>query len=516
MAEQPIEEFAAVEISELLDELEFSRLFDEKDIPLLLDEVKLGFLLLSEKRRIIYANNWFLDALQQFPADVIGRSIDEIFPEPITGRLTTAIDEALVAGRSSMLTTRLNKSLFPLTSPDGNTMHQRVMIKPFGHNDEFRRCTIRIEDVTETFIREQYLKQKRKEAESDRAYLDAIMQGTAEGFVTIDSAGIIETFNPAAEAMFGYSSREVIGKNVAILMSEDERAAHDGYVRNSEIYAPRIINKARDLYGLRKDGTLFPMELNVSRIEISGRVVFVGIIRDIAEKTEVARLKSEFVSTVSHELRTPLTSIKGALGLIASGALGELSGDVTRLIEIADKNSGRLISLVNDILDMDKLESGNIVLDSRELDITSLVADAVESNIGFAEEHDVNFVLGDNADGQKVHGDESRLAQVLANLLSNAAKFSPAGESVEVTVVSANGLTRVAVSDHGSGIPDNFREHIFERFSQADGSDVRQKGGSGLGLNISKLIVEMHDGEIGFDSEVGVGSTFFFNLPTIV
>jgi len=489
--------------------------FTTTEVTQLLDELKVGVLLLEGELRLAYANEWFLNTAGLTEENVAGRTLDELFPGKITNRLSNTINDAINGRRSMMLTTRLNKTLFPLLTQTGEEMHQRVTIKPFGENEGLPRCIIQVEDVTENNEREKILKQKRKEAETDRAYLNAILQGTAEGIITIDSEGVIETYNDMAEKMFGYSPEETIGQGVSILIPEDDREDHHGYVKNSRLDASRIVNKARGLYGRRKDGSKFPLEINVSKMEIADHVLFIGIVRDITKQKEVDRIKNEFVSTVSHELRTPLTSIKGSLGLVSLGAFGALPEPARDLIEIAKKNSERLINLVNDILDVEKLESGTLALHFERLDLSQLVADAIETNDGLANEFGVRFVPVNLAPDAMVRGDSNRLNQVVANLLSNAAKFSPAGQDVKISVKRQDDLVKVSVSDHGPGIPEEFRSRIFERFSQADGTDTRDKGGSGLGLNITKSFVEKHGGAIDYESEVGVGSTFFFTIPVL-
>jgi len=493
-----------------MDEFEKST-FSSTEISLLLDEIKVGLMLVENDNRIAYANTWFQEACGRTQDALRGATLETVFPMLSSGRLMGAVDEALNAQRSTLLTNKLNKNLFPLRCSSGPEMQQRVTIRPFGA----ARCLIQIEDVTDTYEREKILKRKRKETETDRAYLDAILQGTAEGIVTIDAQGLIETFNTAAEQIFGYSAPEVVGQNVSILMPLEERGGHDNYLKNSVLHEPRIINNAREITGQRKLGNKFPMELNVSRAELAERVVFIGIIRDITKQKEVERLKTEFVSTVSHELRTPLTSIKGALALLATGAFGGLPEDGMDLIKIAEKNSQRLIVLVNDILDMEKLESGEIEFEMQPLNLSKLISEAVEVNDGFAKQYEVKFNNSPCDGDLTVVGDESRLTQVLANFLSNAAKFSMIGMTIEIYVERYEDAARVMIKDQGPGIPEEFQDSLFDRFTQVDGSDTRKKGGSGLGLNISKLIVEKHGGDIGFSSEVGVGSIFYFTLPTV-
>lgn len=240
-----------------------------------------------------------------------------------------------------------------------------------------------------------------------------------------------------------------------------------------------------------------------------------GTVQDITERQKLSRMQNEFVATVSHELRTPLTSIKGSLGLIANGVLGALPEKAADLMSVAYRNVDRLTYLVNDILDQERIASGNMEFDFQTVDLSTLVAEAIESSQGLASQNGVTFVPANLASRARVNGDGNRLTQVITNLLSNAARFSPYGSNVEISVTHRGRTVRVSVADHGSGITESFRERIFGRFAQADGSNTRESGGTGLGLNISKSIVEIHDGELEFHSEVGVGSTFYFTLPAV-
>lgn len=239
----------------------------------------------------------------------------------------------------------------------------------------------------------------------------------------------------------------------------------------------------------------------------------VGINYDVTGRKQVERMKNEFISTVSHELRTPLTSIRGALGLVIDGFAGEVPEQAREMINIAHNNSERLVRLINDILDMEKIEAGKMTLELRPVELRSLLERAVADNAGYASEHQVRFEIRGRVPELQVYVDHDRMLQVLANLLSNAAKFSPAGETVAVSAVLANGSARISVEDRGPGIPEEFQQRIFGKFAQADSSDTRQKGGTGLGLSITKAIVESHGGTIGFDTSADKGTVFHFDLP---
>ncbi|MBL1260759.1 MAG: PAS domain-containing protein [Thiotrichaceae bacterium] len=227
---------------------------------------------------------------------------------------------------------------------------------------------------------------------------------------------------------------------------------------------------------------------------------------------EASRFKSEFTSTVSHELRTPLTSIRGSLGLIVSGVMGELRPEMARLVGIAYNNTERLLFLINDILDISKIESGKMDFVMEPVDLKTLLLQSVEANQAYGEQYEVKYVLNDVDDGVTVYADTDRLMQVLNNLLSNAAKFSSKGAEVEINVIPKDAVIRVEVKDYGNGIPEKFQSRIFEKFSQADGSDTRKIGGTGLGLSISKSIIEQMGGAIGFDTVAGKGATFYIDI----
>jgi len=224
-------------------------------------------------------------------------------------------------------------------------------------------------------------------------------------------------------------------------------------------------------------------------------------------------MKKEFTSTLSHELRTPLTSIVGSLQLINSGVLGEVDKDVLDLTHVAERNSQRLLDLINDILDIEKIESGKLTMMPELISLDEVVGESLVLNKGFAERFQVRYQARGALLPVQVKADRKRLLQVMTNLLSNAAKFSPPGEPVEVTMEDHGAKVRVGVHDHGPGIPENFRGRIFARFAQADSSVTREKGGTGLGLAICKRLIELMDGRIGFTDREGGGTVFYFELP---
>jgi PAS domain S-box-containing protein len=261
------------------------------------------------------------------------------------------------------------------------------------------------------------------------------------------------------------------------------------------------------------DGTAMPVETFIELIRPEGEDPrFVAITSDISHELEIERTKTEFVSTVSHELRTPLTSIIGGIGLVRTGALGDVPEKAKKALDIAYQNSERLKNLINDILEIEKAESGMLNISFESLDITALIAEAIEANKGYGDEYSVTFVATGDNDPVYVDGDAERIMQVMSNLMSNAAKFSHKKGVIEISLTQNEKWVRASVKDFGSGIPVAAQPSIFDKFTQADSSDQRQKGGTGLGLSIAKSLAEAMGGTLGFTSKVGKGTTFFFDL----
>jgi PAS domain S-box-containing protein len=343
---------------------------------------------------------------------------------------------------------------------------------------------------------------------------EAIFQAALEGMLVINPSGGIESLNPAAAQMFGYEAGELARRDVGVLFEiAPDRGMVETFLKRLAAGRRGSTGDVQDFEARRKDGSVFPVAVTVSPVNLADGVRFLVVMRDVTERHAVNRMKSEFVSTVSHELRTPLTSISGSLGLIAGGATGPLPERAQRLIEIARSNCARLIRLINDILDIEKIESGTMRFEVVALPLSRVLAQTIEANREFADAHGVAIELGQIPAGAAILGDEDRVAQVFTNLLSNAAKFSPKGGVVRVSVTPLDRRYRVSVADDGPGIPDEFRERMFTKFAQADSSDTRAKGGTGLGLSIVREIVARLGGEVSFESAEGHGATFHVDLP---
>lgn len=384
----------------------------------------------------------------------------------------------------------------------------------------------RAEEIAKSMVAD--IRSSEKKLRQSEARIQAIVDGAQHLIITTDTEGIIQSFNHAAERSLGYRAEEVIGKFTPALFHDADEISRrtqelvDAGIPVEPGFGVFAVRAREDAGGdthewtyIRKDGSRFPVSLTItaSRDERGEINAFLGIAADITERQKIERMKSEFISTVSHELRTPLTSIRGALALIAGGVVGELPAAAKPLVDIAHKNSERLILLVNDILDMEKIEAGKMELKAMPLELMSLLKQSLDANQAYAEQYHVSYELEGDLPGAMVSVDANRMLQVFANLLSNASKYSPVGGKVSVALERIGQHIRVAVKDNGPGITDEFKNRIFQKFAQADSSDTRKKGGTGLGLSITKAIVEQMGGRIWFDSTPDVQTVFYVEFP---
>lgn len=374
-------------------------------------------------------------------------------------------------------------------------------------------------------------------------------QGVLQGFMAIESditeakqaAGALQAsetrlrglfeLSPVGIALNDYGNGSFVDVNEALLRptgySREEFLALSYWDLTPKEYETQELQQLESMektgrYGpfekeyIRKDGGRYPVLLNGMAIhDNNGRKLIWSIVEDISERRRIEHMKNEFISTVSHELRTPLTSIAGALSLVIGGVTGEIPDKMREMLTIAHKNSQRLGLLIDDLLDMEKLVAGKMRFDLQVQALQPLLEQAIQENQAYADRFRVRLRLANGAGDALVKVDAQRLQQILANLLSNAAKFSPEGGEVTIFAAPREGRVRVSVIDRGPGIPEAFHSRIFEKFAQADASDTRQQGGSGLGLAITRELAERMGGNVGFDSTPGQGATFWFEFTTI-
>jgi PAS domain S-box-containing protein len=361
------------------------------------------------------------------------------------------------------------------------------------------------------------LQEARQEVEASGRKLALFAERAPISVIEMDANSTILEMNPAAEHMLGYSALELIGRSaLSTLFPADEATLTPGWWAQF-VSRREPANRVRARC-LRRDGLEIEVEFTITPLvnEAGDLVSIIAQCQDITQQLEAERLKKEFTSTLSHELRTPLTSIIGSLQLVNSGVVGDASGEISELATVAERNAQRLLDLINDLLDIDKIESGKFTLVPESVRLADLVQESLILNKSFADRYRVGLEVRGDVPDVRLHVDRKRLMQVMTNLLSNAAKFSPEGSAIEVNTRCADAMVRVEISDRGPGIPDDFRSRIFTRFAQADSTTTRHKGGTGLGLAICKRLIELMNGRIGFDNRPGGGTTFHFELPVLV
>ena len=342
---------------------------------------------------------------------------------------------------------------------------------------------------------------------------EILLDSVADGICGVDENGCVRFANPAAARLLGTPVELLIGRQVHEVFhrsdQQDELCEPTCALR---LQMGRQVACAGETTIQHADGRVFSAEYCFTPIVEQGR--YSGSVlsfRDITQRSALDRLKDEFISTVSHELRTPLTSIRGALGLLSSGILGALDEKAANLLRIALTNSERLVHLINDILDLERIESGRSPIAYRSLQLSSVIRQAVDGMQPVAEIAGVRL----DYDGRsaEVVGDADRLLQVLTNLLSNAIKFSPPQSTVSIGVDASRDGVIVSVMDEGRGIPADKLELIFGRFQQVEAADARLRGGTGLGLAICRSILTQHGGRIWAEQNAGRGATFRVHLP---
>ncbi|NLF82683.1 MAG: PAS domain-containing protein, partial [Candidatus Gastranaerophilales bacterium] len=329
--------------------------------------------------------------------------------------------------------------------------------------------------------------------------ISSILDGMYDCVVIVDMQGIIESCNYATKTLFNYLPDELIGQSIVKLLPELDI--------NKEYDDSQVIDGKLQLTGMKKNGKIFPVEVGFSEIKLEDKEICTLVIHDITEHKEVEKIKDEFISVVSHELRTPLTSIKGGLEFTLSGALGALPEKVVNLLTISHNNAIRLGSLINDILDISKISQGKVEFRFEKLSLAEVIEETINQSAAYAKNLNVTLKIKNPINKDIfINSDKNRLIQVLTNLISNAAKFSYENGDVDVYVEEKEDFAIVNVQDYGVGIPEDCKEKIFQKFFQVDSSATRAQGGTGLGLNITQMLVERMNGKISFISEKGKGS----------
>ncbi len=461
-----------------------------------------GIGVLDAEQQIVFCNSRMANMLGYRVEEMIGLGIDSvIFPEDAPAIARIALRG--LRGETEQTEVRLRRR-------DGSTLWAIIATAPFpGEDGAIAGVAGFFTDITDRKHAEAALRES-------EARLRAYFEHAPAGMALVSLDGVVVNVNPALCSITGYERDELIEGGLSVLLGVDHLARTEE-IRQlvRELLAGDMPSFELEQAFATKDGRSIWLEAAVSltRDEQGEPFEIVAVIQDVTSRKSAERAKDEFVSVTSHELRTPLTSIRGSLGLLAGGAVGDLPDSAQRMLDIAVQSTDRLIRLINDILDLERLTSGKLSLLREACDAAGLVSRAVEEIRGAADALGVE-VRAASVDG-RVWADPDRVIQTLTNLVGNAIKFSPRSGTVQVSAQVEDDHVRFAVEDHGPGIPADQLETVFERFRQVDASDSRVKGGTGLGLAICRTIVEQHGGRIWAESVLGQGATFSFTLPLV-
>jgi len=472
-----------------------------------------GIISVDAKGRIVFWNEGAENIFGYHALETIGQPIELIVPlknkEKQSSGFKKLLEDSMTAVCKTLETCAIKK--------DGSLIDIELSYTEWISGSERLYTTI-IRDISHRKQIEQQLQHK-------EASLNAIVTSSGEGIITIDDKGIIETVNPKAAQLFGYTVEELIGLNVSVLVPAPEKHRHDEYVINSELHAPRIIDHARELSGERKDGSTFFLELNVSPMQINGERKFVGILHDISERKQFInalllakggaesanKAKNQFLSSMSHELRTPLNAILGFTQLLQADTDPPLTADQMESLSHIYDGGIHLLTLITQVLDLSKLEAGILQLKSESIALVEFTNEIVTQLKPLANKTNVSMSLLVIKNNIFINADKMKLRQVITNLLSNAIKYNKPDGNVYVFLTPLRDKVRLSVADTGKGIAAELMQDLFKPFCRL-GAEASAIEGTGIGLTITKKLLEMMGGQIGVESKLNEGSTFWIEL----
>ncbi len=503
----------------------------------ILDAVAAGLIVIGTNRTIVHWNSWMVSASRRSESDVVGRRLEEVFPEAKLRVVGRAIESALEAGASTLLTNALHTELLPLKTRAGRSLLHDIVVSPVGDTPP-RRCVVQIADVTDTTRRERFLRDRQN------ARYDALVESAPDVILNVDSQGIIRLANPAAEQHFGYPNAELVGKPM-LLLFETESAWLD---ISRSVSSGTTPHHPVEVLVRRKDGTLRYFEVSAARWQDGTRTFITAILRDVNDRRDaeialrkseaesranakalaelnevlkesgkalnaVDRRKDEFLATLAHELRNPLAPLRNGLQLLKL-AKGD-AGLIERTRHMMDMQLGQMVRLIDDLLDVSRITNDRIALNKELTSLDKVIRQAIETSAPIIDSQQHKLSIDIPTHEITLHADVIRLTQVFANLLNNAAKYTPREGSIQIKVEQRGESVTVRIIDNGIGIPQDMLTRVFDMFMQVDNSLERTQGGLGIGLSLVKRLVQMHGGTVEAHSKgPGAGSEFVVRLPT--
>lgn len=482
------------------------------------DHVIDGIITIDEKGRVQSYNRAAEKIFGYAAGEVIGRNVNLLMPEPYHSEHDGYLSNYMRSGVAKII--GIGREVVGRRK-DGTTFPMDLAVSEF-FVDSRRFFTGIVRDITERKRAEQEL----RDAE---ARIRSVVDHVVDGIITIDEEGSVASFNPAAEKLFGYEATDVIGRNVRMLMPEPYHSEHDSYLQNYLATGiAKIIGIGREVIGRKRNGSTFPMELAVSEFHLGKQRFFTGIVRDITERkrlenelrqrlTELAQAdqqKNQFLAMLAHELRNPLAPMRNAAHLLKLPGLDSQAQRQSR--EIIERQLEHLVRLVDDLLDISRIIRGTIELRRVPMEITAAITRAVETAQPVIDARGHELIVSVPPSPVWISGDVIRLSQVVANLLTNAAKYTDEASRIVLSVERESDAVVVGVRDEGMGISPETLPHVFDLFVQGDRSLARSQGGLGIGLTLVKRLVEMHDGTVSAASPgPGLGSEFTVRLPLL-
>ena len=457
------------------------------------------FLMMDTRGRITHANPSFCETTDRMREDLMGTQLMDILPEHEQMMLQNDVMSSMRAGQPWDGPMKIYRA-------DGSIAWAQCTIIPVsGAEEELSEIAVVATDMTQT-----------RKGISEATFNDSLELIEDQVIVFRPENYDVLYCNKAAEEMF-------VGRRANIDTWRDRKVSH--FITEDDMRSLKMRCESLQDGPQRRmtwevtatNGT--PYEISLEYVEpANDEPRFITMYRDVTARKVAEKAKNDFVATVSHELRTPLTSMKGALGLALSGAIGEMPEQMNKMVSMASNNCDKLVTLINDMLDIEKLSEGTLEFSMEQVDLAEVVEEVVEANKIKGEKRSISvrYNLVEDEDGMFTMGEKTRLVQMLENVVDNAVKFSDDAGEIIVSLLVYRGRLRVSVRDFGCGVPSNARGVIFDKFTQADMGDTRSQGGTGLGLAVAKAITEGHNGRIFFASEEGTGTEFFIDLPRLI